>query len=206
MTTALLSVSDKTGIVDFAQALHARGIRLLSTGGTAKLLAHAGLPVTEVKEPVGGHAKNLHQDAGYFEHKYEGPMACLSYAVDTNIQKGALYVVPGSHRLGVLHHVDTSSHLGLDPKEWDWDDAVAVEGEAGDSIFFHVKTIHGSPNNHSDSARPVFIHRYRAANDFVVVGGTTEANRAENAKHAEEARKENQRGFMVRGRRPYEAR
>jgi len=36
---ALLSVSDKTGIVELAQALHAQGIKLLSTGGTAKLLA-----------------------------------------------------------------------------------------------------------------------------------------------------------------------
>ena len=36
---ALLSVSDKTGIVEFAQALHALDIKLLSTGGTAKLLA-----------------------------------------------------------------------------------------------------------------------------------------------------------------------
>ena len=50
MTTALLSVSDKTGIVEFAQALHARGIRLLSTGGTARLLAQNDLPVTEVSE------------------------------------------------------------------------------------------------------------------------------------------------------------
>ena len=39
MTTALLSVSDKTGIVDFARALQAQGVRLLSTGGTARLLA-----------------------------------------------------------------------------------------------------------------------------------------------------------------------
>ena len=45
-----LSVSDKTGIVEFARALHALGVRLLSTGGTAKLLADAGLPVTEVAE------------------------------------------------------------------------------------------------------------------------------------------------------------
>ena len=51
--TALLSVSDKTGIVDFARALHAQGIRLLSTGGTAKLLAGSGLPVTEVAEITG---------------------------------------------------------------------------------------------------------------------------------------------------------
>ncbi len=66
MTTALLSVSDKTGIVAFAQALHARGIKLLSTGGTARLLADAGLPVTEVSEVTGfpemldGRVKTLH--------------------------------------------------------------------------------------------------------------------------------------------------
>ncbi len=66
MTTALLSVSDKTGIVDFARALHQRGVRLLSTGGTARLLADAGLPVTEVAEITGfpemldGRVKTLH--------------------------------------------------------------------------------------------------------------------------------------------------
>ena len=64
--TALLSVSDKTGIVDFARALHAQGIKLLSTGGTAKLLADNGLPVTEVSEITGfpemldGRVKTLH--------------------------------------------------------------------------------------------------------------------------------------------------
>ena len=63
---ALLSVSDKTGIVEFAQALHALGIKLLSTGGTAKLLAEQGLPVTEVAEftqfpeMLDGRVKTLH--------------------------------------------------------------------------------------------------------------------------------------------------
>ena len=63
---ALLSVSDKTGIVEFAQALHALGIKLISTGGTAKLLADARLPVTEVAEVTAfpemldGRVKTLH--------------------------------------------------------------------------------------------------------------------------------------------------
>ena len=63
---ALISVSDKTGIVEFASALHALGIKLLSTGGTAKLLADQGLPVTEVAELTGfpemldGRVKTLH--------------------------------------------------------------------------------------------------------------------------------------------------
>src|SRR5574337_1225586 len=66
MTTALISVSDKTGVLEFAQALHALGVRLLSTGGTARLLQDAGLPVTEVAEHTGfpemldGRVKTLH--------------------------------------------------------------------------------------------------------------------------------------------------
>jgi len=63
---ALLSVSDKSGIVELAQGLHALGVRLLSTGGTAQLLASAGLPVTEVAEwtqfpeMLDGRVKTLH--------------------------------------------------------------------------------------------------------------------------------------------------
>ncbi len=63
---ALLSVSDKTGIVEFARELKARGIELLSTGGTAKLLTRHGVAVKEVAEYtgfpeiMGGRVKTLH--------------------------------------------------------------------------------------------------------------------------------------------------
>lgn len=50
---ALLSVSDKTGVVDFARELSALGYHLLSTGGTAKLIAQAGIPVQEVADYTG---------------------------------------------------------------------------------------------------------------------------------------------------------
>ena len=64
--TALLFVSDKTGVADLAAALHKLGFRLLSTGGTARLLQGAGLPVTEVAEitrfpeMLDGRVKTLH--------------------------------------------------------------------------------------------------------------------------------------------------
>jgi phosphoribosylaminoimidazolecarboxamide formyltransferase/IMP cyclohydrolase len=66
VTQALLSVSDKTGLVDFARGLARLGIALLSTGGTAKTLAQAGLAVTEVgtytgfPEMLDGRVKTLH--------------------------------------------------------------------------------------------------------------------------------------------------
>ncbi|MFK5997278.1 MAG: bifunctional phosphoribosylaminoimidazolecarboxamide formyltransferase/IMP cyclohydrolase [Rhodobacterales bacterium] len=63
---ALLSVSDKTGLVDLASALHAQGVELLSTGGTAKAIRDAGLPVRDVSEitnfpeMMDGRVKTLH--------------------------------------------------------------------------------------------------------------------------------------------------
>src|SRR5687768_16744105 len=63
---ALISVSDKSGIIDFARELHRLGVALLSTGGTAKLLKEAGLAVTEVGDYTGfpemldGRVKTLH--------------------------------------------------------------------------------------------------------------------------------------------------
>jgi phosphoribosylaminoimidazolecarboxamide formyltransferase/IMP cyclohydrolase len=66
VTCALLSVSDKTGLVDFARALLDRGVELVSTGGTQRALAEAGLPVRDVSDLTGfpemmdGRVKTLH--------------------------------------------------------------------------------------------------------------------------------------------------
>src|SRR5580765_6980139 len=66
MPRALLSVSDKTGVAELARGLAARGFELVSTGGTARTLASAGLPVTNVSEVTGfpemldGRVKTLH--------------------------------------------------------------------------------------------------------------------------------------------------
>src|ERR1700678_3922803 len=66
VTRALLSVSDKTGLIDFARALTGHGIDLVSTGGTARAIAAAGLQVTDVSELTGfpemmdGRVKTLH--------------------------------------------------------------------------------------------------------------------------------------------------
>ena len=63
---ALVSVSDKTGVLEFAQGLAAQGVKLLSTGGTARMLRDAGLTVTEIGDYTGfpemldGRVKTLH--------------------------------------------------------------------------------------------------------------------------------------------------
>lgn len=66
ITRALLSVSDKTGLIEFAKFLNEAGVELLSTGGTAKALRDAGIPVKEVSDHTGspeimdGRVKTLH--------------------------------------------------------------------------------------------------------------------------------------------------
>src|SRR3954463_329864 len=66
MSRALISVSDKTGLVPFARSLAARGYELVSTGGTAKALAASGIAVTGISDVTGfpeimdGRVKTLH--------------------------------------------------------------------------------------------------------------------------------------------------
>lgn len=151
------------------------------------------------KEPGGGYAKLLHQDAIYFDHAGEGPMAAMVYGVDTDLVNGALWVAPGTHREGTLPHVDTATHQGL---EWSWERAVPVCGAAGDAIFFHVRTVHGSRENRSARPRPSFITRYRRPDDYILVGGITTAQRAASEARGGPAQKPaHERGLMARGRR-----
>ena len=66
ITRALISVSDKTGLIEFSRFLHQQNIEILSTGGTAKALRDAGIAVTEVSDHTGfpeimdGRVKTLH--------------------------------------------------------------------------------------------------------------------------------------------------
>src|SRR4051812_23004263 len=66
ISRALLSVSDKTGLIEFARSLAVHGVMLISTGGTAKALREAGLAVSDVSEitdfpeMMDGRVKTLH--------------------------------------------------------------------------------------------------------------------------------------------------
>ena len=107
---ALLSVSDKTGLVEFAKGLVGHGVMLISTGGTAKVLNDAGLPVTEVSHLTGfpemmdGRVKTLHPKvhggllalrdkhaAAMEEHNIVGIdlLVCNLYPFEATVAKGA---------------------------------------------------------------------------------------------------------------------
>eukprot|EP00746_Dinoflagellata_sp_MGD_P003934 gnl/MRDRNA2_/MRDRNA2_107617_c0_seq1.p1 gnl/MRDRNA2_/MRDRNA2_107617_c0~~gnl/MRDRNA2_/MRDRNA2_107617_c0_seq1.p1 ORF type:complete len:393 (+),score=75.41 gnl/MRDRNA2_/MRDRNA2_107617_c0_seq1:115-1293(+) len=182
------------------------------------------------KEPAGGNPKLLHQDSAYFEFKNQGVVGTLNYAVDTTrgLNNGPLYVIPGTHKIGgfgcdrpgayhgrskdfaYIQHVDTRSHLALDPQYWTFDEAIPIDGEAGDTILFHMNCVHGSTPNFSDKPRATFINRYLACDDEQIIFATDAKMRAE----AELAADNNEtdkmpkqdNGFIVRGRKLYDGR
>ena len=112
ISRALLSVSDKTGLIDFARGLAGHGVMLISTGGTAKALREGGLAVTDVSEVTNfpemmdGRVKTLHpmvhggllslrdkpeHAAAMIEHGIGGIdlLVCNLYAFEATVARGA---------------------------------------------------------------------------------------------------------------------
>lgn len=122
ITRALLSVSDKTGLIELGQALAKRGVALLSTGGTAKALRDAGLDVTDVSDHTGfpemmdGRVKTLHptihggllalrDDAGHVASMTEHGIAPIDLVV-VNLYPFAATVARGADRPDIIENID----------------------------------------------------------------------------------------------------
>ena len=120
---ALLSVSDKTGLEDFARALVGRGVELLSTGGTHRVLSEAGIPVTEVSDFTGfpemldGRVKTLHpkihggllglrDDAGHREAMQAHGIVPIDLVVVNLYPFEATVAKPGVGRAEAIEQID----------------------------------------------------------------------------------------------------
>ena len=196
------------------QCFYKEGVATATSAGgiNATMMGEHASADEQVSEGVkpGGNPKYMHQDSAYFMFAHDGAIATLSYAVDTSeaLDNGPLYVVPGSYRLGHVPHVDTPSHLGVPAEEWSFSDGLRIDGRAGDTVFFHIHTLHGSTPNRSPNPRTVFINRYIEASDYQTYFAT-DARMRERAQSEYEARVREgrlpakERGFMVRGQRPW---
>src|SRR2546429_4709362 len=120
---AILSVTDKTGIVNFARALHRMNVELISTGGTARLLRESGIPVKDISELTGfpemldGRVKTLHPKVhGGILHRRENPSHRTAVA-EPGIQPIDMVVVnlyafektaakPGVHFEDLIENID----------------------------------------------------------------------------------------------------
>ena len=122
VSRALLSVSDKTGLIDFANTLAARGVELISTGGTAKAIAAAGLKVKDVSELTGfpemmdGRVKTLHpkvhggllairDDAAHAKSMTDHDIAPIDLLV-VNLYPFEATVAKGADRDAIIENID----------------------------------------------------------------------------------------------------
>ena len=157
---ALLSVSDKAGIIEFAQALSARGVELLSTGGTARLLAEKGLPVTEVSDYTGfpemmdGRVKTLHpkvfggilcrrgleQDMQQIE-KYEIPEIDL---VIVDLYPFEATVASGADEPTIIEKIDIGGISLIRAAAKNYNDVVIIASQAQYQPFRDMLMEHGA--------------------------------------------------------------
>jgi phosphoribosylaminoimidazolecarboxamide formyltransferase/IMP cyclohydrolase len=145
---ALISVSDKTGLIEFARSLSQRGVALVSTGGTRKALADAGLPVQDVADVTGfpemmdGRVKTLHP-------KVHGGLL----AIRENPEHEAAMLAHGIDPIDLLV-VNLYPFEATVAKGADWDDAIENIDIGGPAM------IRAAAKNHADVAVVVDVADY----------------------------------------------
>ncbi|MBT2498740.1 bifunctional phosphoribosylaminoimidazolecarboxamide formyltransferase/IMP cyclohydrolase [Agromyces sp. ISL-38] len=169
---ALVAVSDKSGLVELATALVGAGVEIVSTGGTGKAIADAGLPVTQVSEVT-----------GYPEH-LDGRVRTLHPAVHSGLLAD----------LRLEHHETQLAELGIKPYElvvvnlYPFAETVAA-GAAPDAAIEQIDIggpamVRASAKNYANVAVVVSPGRYDEIIEAVVAGGTTLAQRKALAREA----------------------
>lgn len=121
-----------------------------------------------IKPPEKGSPFPMHQDYPFFPHAHHSMIAAICHFDDAPVEKGCVYVVPGSHKLGPLEHIETGSwHLPFE--QYPLESAVTCPAEAGDVLFFSYLTIHGSGMNVSNEARTTVLVQMRNPADLPTV-------------------------------------
>ncbi len=173
VTRALISVSDKTGLVPFATALAGHGVELVSTGGTAKALADAGLKVKDVSELTGfpemmdGRVKTLHP-------KVHGGILAIRDDAGHQAAMAAHAIAPIDLVVVNLYPFEATV-----ARKADFDETIENIDIGGPSM------IRGAAKNHGDVAVVVDAVDYEAVlQELAAHGGTTLANRRRLAQKA----------------------
>ncbi|HWH25239.1 MAG TPA: bifunctional phosphoribosylaminoimidazolecarboxamide formyltransferase/IMP cyclohydrolase [Pseudolysinimonas sp.] len=162
---ALLSVYDKTGLLELAAALSAAGVELVSTGSTAQKIADAGYPVTEVSQLTGfpesldGRVKTLHPAV------HAGLLADLRL-FDHEVQLSELGIKPFELVVSNLYPFAETVASGAEP------DAVVEQIDIGGPTM-----VRASAKNHANVAIVTSPEQYADIIDAVQSGGTTLAQR-----------------------------
>jgi phosphoribosylaminoimidazolecarboxamide formyltransferase / IMP cyclohydrolase len=197
---ALISVSDKTGVLDFAKSLTALGVQLISTGGTAKLLADAGLVVSEVAEVTGfpemldGRVKTLHPKVhGGLLARRDTPahMAALQAhhidAIDILVVNlypfEATVAKPGCTLEDAIENIDIGGPAMVRSAAKNWKDVAVLTDASQYAGVLHEITAHGKVSDSTKFALSVAafnrISNYDAAISDYLSSLQADGSRAE---------------------------
>src|SRR5436309_3232687 len=202
---AILSVTDKTGLVDFAQKLAGMGVELISTGGTAKMLRDSGISVKDISELTGfpemldGRVKTLHPKVhGGILHRRENP-AHASAVAEHGIQPIDLVVVnlyafektaanPGVHFEELIENIDIGGPSMIRSAAKNLQDAWDFAQDFDESVCTIIK--HTKPCG--TATAPLLVDAYKKALECDPVsafGGVIGVNRPVDGQAAEEMAK-----------------
>lgn len=112
-----------------------------------------------IKPPEKGSPFPMHQDYPYFPHRDHSMIAVIIHLDDATDEKGCLRVYPGTHRLGPLPAFGKDHHVCVET--YPISGATAIPAKAGDALFFHYLTVHGSGPNLSDEPRTTLLIQLR---------------------------------------------
>jgi len=111
----------------------------------------------------------MHQDWSYFPSVLNTMMAGVIHVSAADDEMGCLRVVPGSHKLGRIEKSDGQTSAKVSDR-YPLEEALAVECEPGDVVFFHYYTLHGSKPNRSNKIRKTVLVQMYSGEDQIVEG------------------------------------
>ncbi len=114
-----------------------------------------------------GAAFPMHQDWSYFPTVKDTNLAAIVYVADADDEMGCLRVHPGSHKAGRMTDSSGMSDIGEVQRRYPLDTATVLDGKAGDVVFFHSLTVHGSRINSSNRVRKTVLCQMYAGDDRI---------------------------------------
>lgn len=120
------------------------------------------------QKPAGNGASfPFHQDYSYFPTVADSMMAGIIHVSDATDEMGCLRVIPGSHKLGPLENSNGQGNVEFLEK-YPLEDGTILEANAGDVVFFHYFTLHGSRPNVSSKIRKTVLSQMYSGHDTIV--------------------------------------
>ncbi len=124
-----------------------------------------------IKPPEMGKSFAWHQDSGYKVTKPLNYITCWTAVTRTFVGNGCIWVIPGSHKLGLLPHIYNHESREMLPEVKDESTAIPVEMKAGQVAIFSSLMLHKSGPNVSNEIRRGYVPQYHVPNVIAEVDG-----------------------------------